>query len=85
MSAAAEKIYIVFVADDREEEVDLTPLVNDMMTLMQPLTSTMSPMLLNHVREGAIIRAARIIIRAQQERGHISSPWLIRRMTPPSA
>ena len=86
MPVATERIFLVFDTGDWEVEFELTQAVNSMMTLMQPLTSSMSYILLNRVKDGAIMRATEAVIRARQERGEIIAPWVIRRIPPsPSA
>ena len=86
MPAATQRVFLVFGTGDQEVEFELTQAVNSMMTLMQPLTSSMSYILLNRVKDGAIMRATEAVIRARQERGEIITPWVIRRIPPsPSA
>ena len=86
MPVATERVFLVFGTGDQEVEFELTQAVNNMMILMQPWTSSMSYILLNRVKDGAIMRATEAVIRARQGRGEITTPWFIRRVAPaPSA
>ena len=86
MPVATERVFLTFSTGDQAVEPELTQAVNNMMTLMQPWTSSMSYVLRNRVKDGAIMRATEAVIRDRQGRGEITAPWFVRRVPPaPSA
>ena len=70
-------------AHDREEVFEITRDVEDMMSLVQLLTPDLPPVLLNSMREAAIMRAAQQVVKAQARRRDIhsfSGAWSISRV-----
>ena len=78
-----ERVFLTIGTGDQAVELELTQAVDSMMSLMRPWTSSMSSMLRDRVKDGAIMRATEAVIRVRQERGEITTPWFVRR-TPPA-
>ena len=81
-----ERVFLTIGTSDQTVELELTQAVDSMMSVMRPWTSSMSTMLRDRVRDGAIMKATEVVIRDRQERGEITAPWFVRRVPPaPSA
>ena len=86
MPIVTERVFLTVDTGDQAVELEFTQAVDSMMSLMRPWTSSMSSILRNRVKDGAIMRATEAVIRDRQGRGEITAPWFVRRVPPaPSA
>ena len=72
MPIVTKRVFLTTGTGVQAVELELTQAVDSMTALIQPWTSSMSYILCNRVKDGAIMRATEAVIRDRQERGKIT-------------
>ena len=78
-AAPAERVFVVFNALGLEVEFELTPAVENTMSVMRGMHPDMTADEEHQWREWAIQRTAEYVVRVQRRGGDDSTPWTIRR------
>ena len=81
-----ERVTLTIGTDDQAVELELTQVVDSVMSVMRPWTEDMSTMFRDRVKEGAIMKAIEVVIQDRRGRGEVITPWYVRRtLSAPSA